>query len=174
MTCDFRLITNECIRQQNDLYRWYRFGEVRGIEASSLIRTLNSNPNDSKPLGPRKYMVVDKHHVQTGDLTKIDNVNLYLSIIFFKSSYIHVPGTGIHTIGSIGLNGILINVNTDASYWGMYFTHMFYVMNRERLSDSNHSISSSDIVSKKSSFNKSNTRSYSTNKSKYDSNIIND
>jgi hypothetical protein len=105
---------------------------------------------------------------------KVNNVNLFLSIIFFKSSCILIPNRGKVSINSLGLNSTIIEINTTTPYWGMYFSHIIYILNRERLSYGTNSGKKNSISSKKPFIKDSNSRSYSSSTSRYDSNLIND
>jgi hypothetical protein len=118
--------------------------------------------------------VINDDFVQVGDNVKVNNVNLFLSIIFFGSSSISIPGQGTIPIKNVGLNGTIINIKTSIPYWGMYFAHIIFTLNRKRLSDSNNSRSSSDNNPRQTIINRPNARSYSTTIPRFDSNLVND
>jgi hypothetical protein len=117
----------------NMLFRWYRYQEVKGVEASSLIKSILSNPQDSKPLGCRNYLKIDEQHVLLPDGLKVNAVNLYLSIIFVDSSSLIFPDGHKIQISSFGLNNTYVQVNCDSSYWTSYLTRIVYVLNQDKI-----------------------------------------
>lgn len=88
-----------------------------------------SNPNDSKPLGARNYLKQRSGNVTIPDGLLINNVNLYLSILFYKHSYLKFPGGSPILVNGFGPNCTSIDVTTDRSYWAFYLIHILKVMN---------------------------------------------
>lgn len=102
---------------------------------------------------------MDDQFVSVPDDLKLNDVNLYLSLIFYSHSEVEVHGSG-HSfkIGGLHPNGTLIKVVADQSYWQMYLTHIITVLNigpsknKTRLERVTDSSSTSNNISNKRSF----------------------
>jgi hypothetical protein len=176
---DFRDLTNNCLFYLNDLFRWYRYKEVAGIEAHTLIKSVLDNPQASKPIGCRNYLKFEtssgNSYVQVPDNLRMNDCNLYLSILFYENSYINFIDLGLSKVSQFGLNETVVVVNTKMSYWHMYATHILYVLNKGK-SGLEETKTSEGNVTKSSTRNKnfSKTRSFSTSSRTTESNMVED
>jgi hypothetical protein len=152
-----REIVNICLFQLSDLYRWFRYKEAAGIEAQTLIKSVLDNPNQSKPLGCRNYLKGENGtFVVIPDSLKVNDVNLYLSILFYNSSFIHYPEIGVVKVQSFGMNNTCIMISSNMSYWHQYATHVVYILNQGKLTDT---LSTQTSQNKRTSNGKSNLNS---------------
>jgi hypothetical protein len=149
---------------------------VRGIKAETLIQSVLTNNNYSKPIGPRNYLVINDSNgkkvdlVQTGDAVIVNRANLLLSILFYDESFIEFPNGSQFIINSFGLNETVIHIPTSLSYWHMYAVEVLDVFNLNpkpdtKKKDFTSKISSNIIEPKdfiKAGSNSSSSRKYST------------
>lgn len=134
---DFRLSANFIFSEFNSLLYWYRKDEVATISASSLVSSVLNNREDSKPLGCRNYNRMHDNVVTIPDGLKVNDVFLYLSVIFCEGQSLVFKGSNqIVEVNGFGPNSTYIKCFQDTSYWREYLTTIVYVFNKGKSNDS--------------------------------------
>jgi hypothetical protein len=173
---DFRVMINNASDYLNLIYRSYQFGTCPYVEVSQLYNLVLQNPKSSRPLGARRYLKTCRNEegrclVQYSDETSPNAFFMHLSVLFFESQVVTMPGDISWETNDFGFNSSMTEMNVSVTYWDQFISHTLRKVNtkvdsgRSSSSQASSSISqsNSNVSGKKDSIGKSrNVRNYSS------------